>query len=323
MMNILIAVAAGCAAGLMFASIVSGALISLALFYLAPLPLLVAALGWGPATALIGAATASAGLWLAFGLAYLLTFIITAALPACWLGYLALLAKPTSTVHGGNGSAPPAHTLEWYPPGRLLLWLALLACLITVSALLTLGSDYETITTALRNGLARILGARGEAMPNTDLDGLLDWITQFAPAAATLVAMFTLTLNLWLAGKIVLKSGRLRRPWPDLHGIDLPQTVIIVLAGVLLLAFVGGLPGMLAQIASAALLMAYALIGLAVLHAVTRNSGARAWWLAAVYSAIAVFAWPVVLVAIIGLLDGPIGLRQRFGNAPKPPPLST
>jgi hypothetical protein len=43
----LIALIAGAASALMFASIVSGALISLVLFYLAPLPLMVAAIGWG------------------------------------------------------------------------------------------------------------------------------------------------------------------------------------------------------------------------------------------------------------------------------------
>ena len=45
---VLIAIAAGSASALMFASIVSGALISLLLLYFAPLPLMVAALGWGP-----------------------------------------------------------------------------------------------------------------------------------------------------------------------------------------------------------------------------------------------------------------------------------
>ena len=39
-----IAIAAGAASALMFASIISGALISLVLFYLAPLPLMVAAM---------------------------------------------------------------------------------------------------------------------------------------------------------------------------------------------------------------------------------------------------------------------------------------
>jgi len=44
---LLVAIAAGCASALMFASIISGALVSLLLFYLAPLPLMVSALGWG------------------------------------------------------------------------------------------------------------------------------------------------------------------------------------------------------------------------------------------------------------------------------------
>ena len=62
MTGILIALAAGLASATMFASIVSGALISLVLFYLAPLPLMVAALGWGSATALVGGVIAALGI---------------------------------------------------------------------------------------------------------------------------------------------------------------------------------------------------------------------------------------------------------------------
>src|SRR4051795_5112647 len=51
---LVIALAAGSASALMFASIISGALISFLLLYLAPLPLMVAALGWGPLSANIG-----------------------------------------------------------------------------------------------------------------------------------------------------------------------------------------------------------------------------------------------------------------------------
>src|SRR3981189_1895136 len=89
--SILIAIAAGAASALMFASIVSGALISLLLFYLAPLPLMVAALGWGPLGAAIGGIAAGIGLGLIFGMPYLAAFVVTVALPAWWLGHLALL----------------------------------------------------------------------------------------------------------------------------------------------------------------------------------------------------------------------------------------
>jgi hypothetical protein len=325
MMNILIAIAAGAAAGLMFASIISGELISLLLFYLAPLPLMVAALGWGSASALVGAVAAGASLGFAFGFAYFVAFILTVGLPAVWLGHLALLAKPVGEAGPSdlNGSSPPAAgALEWYPPGRLLLWIAALACLIISCALLTLGSDYDTITGALRQGLGRMLGARGRTA-GADTDRVLDAITQIAPAAVTLVAMFTLTLNLWLSGKIVVTSARLRRPWPDLRGIELPQIVILALAAALALSFAGGLVGMLSQIASAALLMAYLLVGFAVLHVITQSSGGRFWWLMAAYSTVVIFSWPALLVVLLGLLDAAIGLRRRFSNRSKPPPLST
>ncbi len=125
MMNILIAIAAGAAAGLMFASIISGELISLLLFYLAPLPLMVAALGWGSASALVGAVAAGASLGFAFGFAYFVAFILTVGLPAVWLGHLALLAKPVGEAGPTNGSSPPAAVrLNGIRPGRLLLWIA-------------------------------------------------------------------------------------------------------------------------------------------------------------------------------------------------------
>src|ERR1700685_1689315 len=94
--TLLIAIAAGSASALMFASIVSGALISLLLFYLAPLPLMVAALGWGPLCATIGGIAAAAGLGAIFGLPYCMAFVLTVALPAWWLGHLALLGRPVS-----------------------------------------------------------------------------------------------------------------------------------------------------------------------------------------------------------------------------------
>src|SRR3979490_1320478 len=67
-----IALAAGAASALMYASVVSGALISLLLFCLAPLPLMVAALGWGPLGATIGGITAAAAPPPAFRLPLLL-----------------------------------------------------------------------------------------------------------------------------------------------------------------------------------------------------------------------------------------------------------
>src|SRR3981189_1274684 len=113
-----IAIAAVYASALMFASIISGALISLLLFYLAPLPLMVAGLGWGPLSATIGGIAAATGLSALFGLPECMAFVVPVALPAWWLGHHALLRRPvTNAFSSGNGASPVAPNIEWYPTG--------------------------------------------------------------------------------------------------------------------------------------------------------------------------------------------------------------
>ena len=316
---VLIALAAGCASAMMFASIISGALISLVLFYLAPLPLMVAALGWGPLAATIGGITAATGLGLIFGLPYCIAFAVTVALPAWWLGHLALLGRPVANVASGNGAAPVAPALEWYPVGRILLWIAGFAILTTIAALLTLGSDAEAITGALRRGLLRMLGPR-DAESAGDVERWVDALVVVAPAAAATVAMMTLTLNLWLAAKITATSGRLHRPWPDLRSAALPPMTLVALSIALAFCFAGGLPALLAQIVATALMMAYAFTGFAVLHTLTLALKSRAFLLSCTYAIVMMFGWPVLAMVALGVTDAVFGIRQRYLRT-RPPPL--
>jgi hypothetical protein len=316
---ILIGLAAGCASALMFASIISGALISLLLFYLAPLPLMVAALGWVPIAATIGGIVAASGLGAIFGLPYCIAFVITVALPAWWLGHLALLGRPLPAIAPEGGSAPAAVQLEWYPIGRILLWIAGFAALTTIAAMLTLGTDAETITNSLRRGLLRILGARDAASAG-DIERWVAALAVIAPAAATIVAMMTLTLNLWLAGKITATSGRLHRPWPDLKSAELPPMTLVALSVALAFCFIGGLAAMFAQITTTALMMAYGLTGFAVLHTLTLALKSRVFWLCCTYAIVVAFGWPVLAMIVLGLADAVFGIRQRYLRG-KPPPL--
>lgn len=316
MTGILIALAAGLASATMFASIVSGALISLVLFYLAPLPLMVAALGWGSATALVGGVIAALGLGLVFGIPYMAAFALTIALPAWWLGHLTLLARPVSSDPQLANLAP---ALDWYPTGRLLAWTALFATLTTISALLTLGTDAETINAALRSGLSRIMGARGTA--TGEADRVVDALVVIAPGAATIIAMTTLTLNLWLSAKITTTSGSLKRPWPDLRTTMLPRAILIVLVVAVAFSFFGGLLAIIAQIASSALLMAYAVTGFAVLHTVTQAFSGRAFVLVAAYAATLFIGWPLIGMISLGLADAVFGIRQAYWARRGPPPM--
>jgi hypothetical protein len=316
---VLIALAAGSASALMFASTISGALISLLLFYLAPLPLMVAALGWGPLSATIGGIAAAAGLGAIFGLPYCIAFVLTVALPAWWLGHLALLGRPVTASASGNGAAPVAPVMEWYPVGRILLWTAGFAALTTMAALLMLGADAATITGAMRRGLLRIIGVRGAAPAATETEQFIDALVAIAPPAAAIVAMMTLTLNLWLAAKITATSGRLHRPWPDMKSAALPPMTLVALSLALALCFTGGLLAILGQIVSAALMMAYALTGFAVLHTLTLAMKSRALWLSGTYAVVLVFGWPVLAMVGLGLADAIFGFRQRYLQRRTPP----
>jgi hypothetical protein len=316
---LLTGLAAGCASALMFASIISGALISLLLFYLAPLPLMVAALGWGPLSATVGGIAAAAGLGAIFGLPYCIAFALTIAIPAWWLGHLALLGR-SSGISLANGTAPSAAVTEWYPTGRILLWIAGFAAVTTAAALLTLGSDSAGIFGALRRGLLRMIAGRDGASVAAETEHWVDALVTIAPAAAAVVAMLTLTLNLWLAAKVTKTSGRLHRPWPDLKSAAPPPMTLVALSVAIAFCFSGGLLAIVAQIGTATLMMAYALTGFAVLHTLTLAMRSRALWLSCTYAVVLVFGWPVIGMIALGLADGLFGIRHRYLQR-RPPPL--
>jgi hypothetical protein len=317
---VLIAMAAGSASALMFASIVSGALISLVLFYLAPLPLMVAALGWGPLSATIGGIAAATGLGAIFGLPYCIAFVVMVALPAWWLGHLALLGRPAANgATTGNGASPTAPILEWYPVGRILLWISGFAVLTTMAALLTLGTDAATIVSTLKRGLLRMLGPR-EPQSTADFERVIDALVAFAPAAAAMVTMMTLTINLWLAARITATSARLHRPRPDLKSVALPPMTLAALCVAIAFCFTGGLFAILAQVVTVALMMAYALAGFAVLHTLTLALKSRALWLSMTYAIVVLFVWPVIALMVLGIADAVFGFRQRYLQR-RPPPV--
>jgi hypothetical protein len=312
-----IAVGAGLASALLFASIISGSALSIPLFYLAPLPLLISALGWGPASGLIAAGIAAASLGIAFGTTLFVVFLVGVGLPAWWLGYLALLARPT-----GNGS--PQH-LEWYPVGQLVIWAALLGSLMVASVIVRFGLDAESMHAGLARALESLFAADGHPGPVAPGTGAIDpnefvaFLATWLPRIAAIPTIIANLVNVWLAARIVRASGRLKRPWPDLSAIVLPTWVPLVLAAAIAGTFAPGLLGVLSWVVTASLLTAYLLLGFAVLHATTRTLNGRPFILGGSYLTVILFGWPALAVAIIGLADAALDIRGRVARA-RPPP---
>lgn len=315
----LIGIGAGAAAALLFASVTSGAWLSIPLFYLAPLPIMIVGLGWSHWAALIAALTGALALALAFGPVFFFSFLAGAGLPAWCLGYLAMLARPL-----GNGGAA---ALEWYPPGRLVVWAAVLGGLVVVVAIPNFGFDAESFRAGLRQALTHILRVDTEVPTNAPLSTpgvsnasrLVDFLVAAIPPAAAVLATITNVLNLWLAARIVTFSGLLKRPWPPLAAMTFPRTLAAALAIAVALSFVGSLIGIVAGVVSASLLMAYGVLGFAVLHAITRGMASRIFLLGGVYAAVLVLGWPVLALCLLGLIDAAIDLRARIAPTRGPP----
>ena len=315
----LIGIGAGAAAALLFASVTSGSWLSIVLFYLAPLPIMIAGLGWSHWAALIAALTGALALAVAFGPVFFFSFLAGAGLPAWWLGYLAMLARPL-----GNGGAA---ALEWYPPGRLVVWAAILGGLVVVVAIPNFGFDAESFRAGLRQALTHILRVDTEVPTNAPLttpgvsntSRLVDFLVAAIPPAAAVLATITNVLNLWLAARIVTFSGLLKRPWPPLAAMTFPRTLAAALAIAVALSFVGSLIGIVAGVVSASLLMAYGVLGFAVLHAITRGMASRIFVLGGVYAAVLVLGWPVLALCLLGLIEVAVNLRAHVARKRGPP----
>jgi hypothetical protein len=278
---------------------------------LAPLPIMIAAVGWSHWTALFAVVVAGAALTAAFGEPlWIPIYLVGAGLPAWWLGYLALLAR-------GNDDG----TVEWYPAGRLVVWCAILGAAIVAIVMWNVRVDEQQFQAALKLTLERMAKEYGKSGPDLsaiDAKRMGDFIMSFVPVLAAAMITLALTLNIYCAGRAAMVSGRLKRAWPDLAALRFPRYVSAAFAVALLVWFMPGIPGMLGGIASGAFIAAYALMGLAVLHDVTRPLGDRVIILSAIYLIIFVF-WPAcVLLAIFGVSDLIFDFRKTASGSQPP-----
>jgi len=229
-----------------------------------------------------------------------------------------LLARPVNA----NGSG----AVEWYPVGRLVFWTAVIGTLIVAAAVLVVGPDLAAFQSRLRTELETLLKAATESRPDAlnrvDANQMIDaMVVAFAPAGAVLFTIIY-TFNLWLAARIVDVSGRLRRPWPDLPTFALPPFAPGLLAAAIVGSFLPDIAGLFARTLAASLLMAYAFMGFAVMHAITRGVSGRGFILGGAYVALVILgiAWPLLTVSLLGVAESVFNIRARFPTPAAGPP---
>ncbi len=318
MMQILLAgLGAGVTAALLIASASTGMVLAVVLFYLAWLPIMIVAIGWSHWAGLIAAATAAVILGAVFGapLSSMFSMLMVVGAPAWWLGYLALLGRPLA--NGGEVR------MEWYPPGRLVLWAAAFGAAVTAAALVVIWGDEATLRQSLKSALDPILHPAPPAKLPPELSGIdpdlfADTMMRILPPAVAMTASLVAIVNLWLAGQTVRLSGRLRRPWPDLTTLSFPPLAALLYGASLAGAFLPGMAGIIAGLFAATLTLAFAMVGLAVVHTVTRGMQSRAVTLWGVYACVFLLVWPVLVMTVIGVAETLVDLRGRFSRRGPP-----
>ncbi|WP_020178959.1 DUF2232 domain-containing protein [Methylopila sp. M107] len=315
---LLIGFGAGAASALMFAAVQSGSPLALLMLYAAPLPILIAGVGWRHVAGLVGVGVGALILALAVSPLRGLVFAVAVGLPAWWLAYLALLARP--------GDAPDQ--TQWYPVGRLVVWCAAIGAGLVCLSIPLISTDLATYRGVLSGTFAKafdmlIASGSGPALPpGFDAKILADFVAATLPIVGAMLGMAFLLFNLWIAARVCRASGRLVRPWPELARFELPRG-----AGLGLLAGVAGslLPGvasLVAELFAATLLVAFMLLGLAVLHVATLASPARGLILFAIYAVLLMIPAIPVFLAALGVAEQLFGLRRRFGPPPGGPPMA-
>ncbi len=283
------------------------------LFLLAPLPVFMVglALGW------VSAAAAAVTAFIVISVLTGPTAGILAAGsqfgPAVLLSYLALLNREVAT--------PQGTAVEWYPVGRLVIWCAVIGTILTVALLFVLGRD----GTELQENLQRILRETIEQavtrqapedgkVPQEHLDQMVALAMALLPVAAGMLMTVVQIVGFYVAGRIVMASGYLSRPWPDIAAMTFPAgTPLIMAASVLLSALLTGVAGMAAAAAAGAFYLAYVLLGLAIVVYVTRGSPWRFFIIWAVCFGLLVVNTLVSLaLAILGLAEPFSPIRRDF-----------
>jgi hypothetical protein len=307
----LIGVGAGLASALLFYSAARGSpLLSTILLLLTPLPTLLAGLGWGWLPAAAGAVAGALVMAIAASLPFAVGYFVTLGLPAAIIAHLAYLSRP---------DPKDPNLREWYPAGRLVAGLSLYGGALPVLVLPLIGGSYEVLRAPMGEFFRRLstrapeLGLR--PLNDTQIEALAEFVVAALPGALAAYWVAIFAFNLYLAGRIARASGRLGRDWPDLPTLAYPTGFPLLVALALVASFVPGTIGVAGASFSGALLLAYLIAGLALMHFIAR--GRAPWILWFVYAGLLLFTPYVAVVLMLGgLLEPALKLKRRFGASP-------
>ncbi len=305
--NIGVSVGGGLAAAAVFAVLSKGTMGGFALAHLAPLPLMIIALGLGvrhgATAAIVG--TVALTVWPnpLFGMAYGLLV----ALPA-WLSCYALAGAPW-----GRRDLLNRNLSGWAVTALCVTLIAAILLFLGITAF-SHGAIDEPLSYVQGQFYFTLDGMMKEHQLGEEFttEELTRFVKLFLPAIFAVYGLLLHAFNLWAAGRLTQISGMLKLPWPDIAAdLALPRAVAVVFVLAAGASALNGFPGVAALTTASTLGMALGFQGLAVMHFWVRGSKSGVLTLSILYFFLGLLGLPMILLTLLGLADAALHFRER------------
>jgi hypothetical protein len=291
-----VGVLAGLAAALLSVGLASQSVFGLLLVLFTPLPIFIAALGWGTTTGFIAAATMTIAVAVIAPSIDAASDILLMAVPAATGAYFIGLARPAEEIGG------PQDVFVWYPLADTLFRLSLV---IAVGVIIIGVLGGAQIIAFVQAFVKQMMESNPQFAANPELSDMVARIMLgLMPIAFAGTFMMTIVANLYIALRLTAVAGKLRRPrddWP--RALRMPRPALFVFAAACALAFIPGSVGFAASAAAGAVGAGFSMAGFAMLHARTRGKSWRPFALWFAYACAFLFSFTLLVFLLAGLFD--------------------
>jgi Predicted membrane protein (DUF2232) len=292
-------VLSGTASAVLAGSILTQSSIAIILFFISPLPVMLAGLSFGATATVIGAIACT--MFVSFIVSAPAALIVASIsmLPSALAVFLIALARPAEEVGG------EANHIVWFPLGDTLFFCGLLIAAAFIGIGIYGGYDIAFATEFAAAFEQQFKAVNPEFAPSADFaSSLANFIYYAVPVIQPAMLTIVLTANLWLALQIVRASGKLARPkdnWP--LSLRMPKAALPAFAIALASSFVSGPIGLIALVFCGVFAACFTMAGFAVLHERTRGKPWRAPVLVLAYVSAFFFLPMLALFVFLGLFD--------------------
>ncbi|MEE2956388.1 MAG: DUF2232 domain-containing protein [Pseudomonadota bacterium] len=300
--GVLIALSGGLASAVLYLAFRTNAAGALIFTYLTPLPILLIGLSTGIKFGVIAAVLAIITIFLMTGPIATSLYCILVAVPVVIIIRQSLINRPAAVLG----------QYEWYPPGLILSWLTAYGVLLITAVTIYFSGNEGGIS-----GFSKRLLIESFSMVmsvNPSVTTPFDRIAAFLPGMLISVWLLILILNATLAQNLVVKIGFSRRPSPLYREIELPQWLTIGLALSILLSFASGIFSDFGRNTAPLLSLPFFLLGLTVIHTLSRRVSARGLVLVGAYFLLVVVGWISAIIVLLGVLEQWVSLRSKFAQ---------